>query len=144
MAKMNFKQLMLEKGEKIGLAVAAGIAILLVVTQLLWPGYGLFAPNPKDHQKKLEGLSTQVSKKMQAEDNLPKGDDRPRERAAVLAIGTAETKEPGLIKGKIKEVNAVKKEVTVEVPKEGKPDIEESRVFVLASDATLQINGKAG
>lgn len=145
MAKTNFKQLLLDKGEKIGVAVAGGIAVLLVLTQLFWPGYGLFAPNPKDHQKKLTELAGAVTRKMGDANNLPTGDARPREPASTVLVGASETKptEKGLVQGKIKSVDAATRTLVLAVPKPNTEGIEEERNFLIAANGTVQVNGKA-
>jgi len=71
MAKTNFKKLLIEKGEKIGLAIAGSIAVSLVLTQLFWPGYGLLAPSSKEFKSKLEDMTKTVDARMSSEDNKP-------------------------------------------------------------------------
>jgi hypothetical protein len=45
--EFDFKGFLLQKGERVGLYAAGGIAVLIVLLSLFWPGKGLFSPSPK-------------------------------------------------------------------------------------------------
>jgi hypothetical protein len=45
--EFDFKQFLLEKGERVGLYAAGGIAVLMVVLSLFLPGKGLLSPSPR-------------------------------------------------------------------------------------------------
>jgi len=47
MKDFNFKQFLLEKGERVGLYAAGGIALLMIVLSLFWPHKGLLSDSPK-------------------------------------------------------------------------------------------------
>jgi hypothetical protein len=66
MAKPNvdFKKLMLEKGEKIGLGVAVGFMLLLIIFGLFMPDKGFFSGSPSENARKLKTESTRVKDRM--------------------------------------------------------------------------------
>src|SRR5271157_651962 len=47
MKDFDFKQFLLEKGERVGLSAAGGIALLMIVLSLFWPHKGLLSESPK-------------------------------------------------------------------------------------------------
>jgi hypothetical protein len=75
MAKTDFKKVLLEKGERIGLAVAVGLLLLLWVTNLFWPGRGVFSPSPTNNAKELKGLTDKAKKELETSE--PTDADKP-------------------------------------------------------------------
>src|SRR5262245_18880993 len=59
--KFNFKQFVLEKGERFGLYVAGGLAALLLVLSLFMPGKGLFSGSASANVKKLQAAADDVA-----------------------------------------------------------------------------------
>jgi hypothetical protein len=49
----DYKQFLLEKGERVGLYVAGGLGILLIFLSLIWPGGAIFHASPKPAAKEL-------------------------------------------------------------------------------------------
>src|SRR5258708_6315468 len=63
MKKEDIKQLLLEKGERIGLCVAGGLAFLLLVLALFLPGKGLFSGSASGHIEELTKQTAEVKDK---------------------------------------------------------------------------------
>lgn len=63
--KFDFKQFVLEKGERFGLYAAAGLALLLLVLSLFMPGKGLFSGSASANVKKLQGAADDLARKQQ-------------------------------------------------------------------------------
>ncbi|MBI1915637.1 MAG: hypothetical protein HYS12_13030 [Planctomycetes bacterium] len=63
MKKLNVQQLLLEKGERIGLCVAGGLAFLLLVLTLFLPGKGLFSGTASGHSEELTKETVAVKSK---------------------------------------------------------------------------------
>ena len=63
MKKIDFQQLLLEKGERIGLCAAGGLAFILLALTLFMPGKGLFSGTASGHIEEL----TSRTKKLQEE-----------------------------------------------------------------------------
>ncbi len=45
-SKVDFKQVLLQHGERIGIGVAGALAGLMIVMSLFWPGSGVFSGSP--------------------------------------------------------------------------------------------------
>ncbi|HKB37860.1 MAG TPA: hypothetical protein VKD72_15540, partial [Gemmataceae bacterium] len=75
MKKINFQQLLLEKGERIGLCVAGGLAVILLALTLFMPGKGLFSGSASAHIEELTKLNTNLKSKHQAA--RPVDNDKP-------------------------------------------------------------------
>src|SRR5687768_15584778 len=58
----DYKQFLLEKGERVGLYTAAGIFVLLVVLYLFWPGHGIFSPSPAKSATEIKSTADQKDK----------------------------------------------------------------------------------
>jgi hypothetical protein len=54
MKDFDFKKFMLEKGEKVGLAIAVAVLALLLLSSLFMPGSGLMAESPSKNAEKLK------------------------------------------------------------------------------------------
>ena len=63
MKKMDFKQFMLEKGERVALYVACGLAALLLVFFLFWPGSGLFSGSASANAEAMKKKAEEVESK---------------------------------------------------------------------------------
>src|SRR5438105_656308 len=95
MAKPNidFKKLLLEKGEKIGLGVAVGFMLLLLIFGLFMPDKGFFSGSPSVNAGKLKTESGRVK------DRMAKAEPDPSIRPVpddVKNIGTAKPIPPEL------------------------------------------------
>src|SRR5690242_16472356 len=55
--EFDFKGFLLEKGERVGLYAAGGIALLMVILSLFLPGKGLLSPSPKKSAKDMTDLA---------------------------------------------------------------------------------------
>jgi hypothetical protein len=75
MAKMDFKKVLLEKGERVGLAAAVGLLLLLWGTNLFWPGRGIFSPAPANNAKELKTLTDKAKREL--ETSKPTDADKP-------------------------------------------------------------------
>src|SRR4051812_18836562 len=60
---IDFKQLLLQKGERLALYVCGGIAGLLIILGAVWKGVG--SGSPSENAKRLEELRKQAENKMQ-------------------------------------------------------------------------------
>jgi hypothetical protein len=49
----DYKQFLLEKGERVGLYTAGGLGLLLIFLSLVWPGKAIFNASPKPEAEKL-------------------------------------------------------------------------------------------
>src|SRR5438552_1169711 len=57
--EFDFKQFLLEKGERVGLYAAGGIAFLIIVLSLFLPGRGILSPSPKKSAEEIKGAAQQ-------------------------------------------------------------------------------------
>src|SRR5438034_431824 len=94
MAKPNidFKKLLLEKGEKIGLGVAVGFMLLLIIFGLFMPDKGFFSGSPSVNASKLKTESTRVK------DQQARAEPRPELRTVpeeIKNIAHSKPLEPG-------------------------------------------------
>src|SRR4051812_26521018 len=62
--KVDFTQVLIKHGERIGLGVAGSLAALLVLTGLFWPDSGLFSGSPDDKAKALKGPADTLENQM--------------------------------------------------------------------------------
>jgi hypothetical protein len=63
---LNIQQFLLEKGERVGLAVAGLLAILLIVLYLFYPGHGLLAPSAAEKAKTIVDLAGQKDRELKS------------------------------------------------------------------------------
>lgn len=75
--KLDWKKLLLEKGEKIALGTALTLGSLLLLTSLFWPGKGFFSSSSTKNAEKLTSQVTQVKNRMSSPSNVPSGADAP-------------------------------------------------------------------
>src|SRR5437764_11679597 len=75
--KVDFKQIMLQKGERVGLIVAGVLMVLLVATSLFLPNKGLFAGSSTEKAKVLDDSANWVSQKLTDPNNVPGESDKP-------------------------------------------------------------------
>src|SRR5262245_51132896 len=83
-AKVDFTQVLLQHGERIGLGVAGGLAALLVATGLFLPDSGFFSGSPDQKAKDLLGPSEQLEAQMRSAQ--PTESDLPPKTAAELIV----------------------------------------------------------
>jgi hypothetical protein len=76
-SKVDFQQVLLQHGERIGIGVAGGIAALLVGLSLFMPGKGFFSGSPSARAKDLDDVSARVDQKLRDPNNLPGEADKP-------------------------------------------------------------------
>lgn len=76
-SKLDFQQVLLRHGERIGLGLAGGVTALLVVLSLFMPNKGFFSGSPSARAKDLDGVSTLVDQKLRDPNNLPGESDKP-------------------------------------------------------------------
>jgi hypothetical protein len=74
-SKIDFKQVLLQHGERFGLAVAGGLAALLVGMSLFMPGKGFFSGSPNEKAKVLIDKTNQVENTMRTAE--PGDNDKP-------------------------------------------------------------------
>ena len=60
----DYKQFLLERGERVGLYAAGGLAVLLIFTSLVWPGKALFNASPKPAAKELRDSAQDKTQKV--------------------------------------------------------------------------------
>ena len=75
--KLDFKKLLLERGERIGLSVAGIITLLLLLVSLLWPGKGLFSGSPDEKAKGLNEPAAFITQRLSDPNNQPGDGDKP-------------------------------------------------------------------
>ena len=75
--KLDFKKLLLERGERIGLSVAGIITLLLLLVSLLWPGKGLFSGSPDEKAKGLIEPAAFITQRLSDPNNQPGDADKP-------------------------------------------------------------------
>ncbi|MFO0845347.1 MAG: hypothetical protein U0797_23680 [Gemmataceae bacterium] len=76
-SKVDFQQILLQHGERIGLGMAGGITALLVGLSLFMPGKGFFSGSPSTRAKDLDEVTTRVNAKLSDPNNLPGESDKP-------------------------------------------------------------------
>jgi hypothetical protein len=91
-SKTNWNQLMLEKGDRIGLAVAVVLGALLLFTSLFWPGSGLLATSPTTNANELAKKAEDVERKLVS--NTPQPNELPAKKAE-------DVKPPDFVKNEI-------------------------------------------
>src|SRR6185437_1073876 len=91
-AKIDYKKILLEKGERIGLIAAGVIAGLLLILSLLLPGHGLFAGSPTEKAKTIEDSATWVDGRLRDPSNLPSDNDKPTKESQQQLIAYASPK----------------------------------------------------
>ncbi|MHB1422866.1 MAG: hypothetical protein ACYC3I_06670 [Gemmataceae bacterium] len=79
--EFDYKQFLLEKGERVGLGVAVALMVLMLVFSLFMPSKGFFSGSPAAKAKELKGstdqLETAMRTKTPGSNDLPeKGEDR--------------------------------------------------------------------
>src|SRR5438552_891315 len=68
----DFKQFLLAKGERVGLALAGAIMLLFFVLFLFLPGRGFFAKSPDANVKEISRETTSVTSRLNANVKLDK------------------------------------------------------------------------
>jgi hypothetical protein len=63
MKDFDYKQFLLERGERVGLYAAGGLGLLLIVLSLFWPGKGLFSASPKKSADEITRISKEKKDK---------------------------------------------------------------------------------
>jgi hypothetical protein len=90
----DFKQFMIEKGERVGLGVAGVVAVLLIGWFLFWPGHGVFSKNPTelaaDLDKKAKDAEVKLRNSQPGAADLPKDPDKPPIDFAVFTLKAGE------------------------------------------------------
>ncbi len=61
----DYKQFLLERGERVGLYAAGGIAFLLIFLTLFWPGAAIFHANPKPEAKLIKEAAADKNRLVQ-------------------------------------------------------------------------------
>jgi hypothetical protein len=77
--KIDFKQVLLQHGERIGLIVAGVVSLLLLVTALFLPGHGLFAGSASEKAKAIDDTTKWVEERLNNPNNKPGPNDLPGE-----------------------------------------------------------------
>lgn len=76
--EFDYKQFLLEKGERVGLAVAGSLAGLILILSLFMPGKGFFSGSPATKAATLEEGATKLQSKLASaeptKDDLPRGE----------------------------------------------------------------------
>jgi hypothetical protein len=73
--EFDYKQFLLEKGERVGVGVAVALMLLFVVYGLLWPSHGFFSGSPKDKADALNKVTKDVNNKLS--NSEPGENDKP-------------------------------------------------------------------
>ncbi len=76
--KVDFQQLLLQRGERIGLGVAVALTLLLLVLSLFMSGHGLLAGSSSEKAATLDTSSTYVESEIRNPNNLPGEDLKPK------------------------------------------------------------------
>src|SRR5947209_19202308 len=87
----QLQQLLLEKGERIGLCVAGGLAFLLLVLTLFLPGKGLFSGTASGHSDELTKKVPEVKSK-HAQAQVTEGDKPPQLKDTTAEIQVRDRK----------------------------------------------------
>jgi hypothetical protein len=75
MKDFDAKQFLLQKGERVGLGVALGLMVLLIVFSLFIPPNGLFSGSPVEKAESLSKVTTDVQNQLRT--NRPGDNDKP-------------------------------------------------------------------
>lgn len=76
-SKVDFKQVLMQHGERIGLGIAALLALGLIATSLFMPGSGVFSGSPDEKAKILEEKANAVQARLSDPNNVPGEADKP-------------------------------------------------------------------
>src|SRR5262245_57045479 len=76
-SEVDFKQVLLEHGERIGIGIAGVLAVLMVVMSLFWPGSGVFSGSPAEKAKVIASVTENVDRKLRDPNNVPGDSDKP-------------------------------------------------------------------
>ncbi|MFO0879651.1 MAG: hypothetical protein U0840_20080 [Gemmataceae bacterium] len=76
-SKVDAKQLLLQHGERIGIAVAGLLAVLLISMSLFMPNRGFFSGSPVAKAKEVDDITNQVNQRLNDPNNLPTDADKP-------------------------------------------------------------------
>src|SRR5262245_40048656 len=76
-SKVDFQQVLLQHGERIGIGVAGAMAALMIVMSLFWPGSGVFSGSPAEKANALAKVTGQVDAKLRDPNNVPGDADKP-------------------------------------------------------------------
>jgi len=93
--KLDFKQMMLQQGERVALLVAGGLMLALVVYSLFMPGSGLFSGNPEEKAQALVKPTQQVNQRLSDPNNKPGPTDMPPPDAAAKRTPLDKSLVPG-------------------------------------------------
>ncbi len=74
----DYKQFLMDRGERIGLYTAGGLAVLFIFGSLVWPGKALFNASPKENTNVL--LSKAKEKTSQVQTLTPTADEEAKLR----------------------------------------------------------------
>jgi hypothetical protein len=91
----DYKQFLLEKGEKLGVAIAGTVMVLLIVTGLFLPSHGFFSASPKKNAEELSSVAKNLDRTLDDPNNKPKGTDLPPPDAKDNLINLNTTKVDG-------------------------------------------------
>src|SRR5579885_3293265 len=69
MKEFDFKQFLLEKGERVGLYAAGGIALLMIILSLFMPHKGILSDSPRGRAEAISTIAQQ--KKRDVAQNAP-------------------------------------------------------------------------
>jgi hypothetical protein len=73
----DFKQFMVEKGERVGLGAAGVVAVLLIGCFLFWPGHGVFSKSPTELAAELNKAAADAETKLRT--SQPGEADKPKD-----------------------------------------------------------------
>jgi hypothetical protein len=71
----DFKQFLLQKGERVGVGLAGFVAVALIITSLFWPGRGLFSGSPGANASSLKSKAASVHQRQMTA--TPQDADKP-------------------------------------------------------------------
>ncbi len=74
--EFDYKQFLLEKGERVGLGIAVTLMVLMLIKSLFWPGGGIFSDSPKTKAKALGDDTTKLDDALH--NSQPGPDDLPK------------------------------------------------------------------
>ncbi len=75
--EIDYKQFLLEKGERVGVGVAVALMVLLIVFGLLWPSHGFFSGSPVEKAGELDKASKSIEDGLRNPNNKPGPNDAP-------------------------------------------------------------------
>lgn len=76
-SNFDFKQMLMQHGERIGLFAAAGLTLLMVLLSLFWPGSGIFSGSPTEKATALNQPAEHVERALKDPNNKPTDADKP-------------------------------------------------------------------